>query len=428
MDRPYIRDGRLQAWGEGLNVGTWNVEGLTDSKLISLQKCMDLYGIHVLCLQEIRRPLSDYSITEEGYLFISSGGMEGAVEYAGVGFLVHPMIRSCVIHFCQLSNRMSSLKLRTSGGKVALISAYAPHAGRPFEERFGFFQQLCGFWRSISVNGPRICFGDFNSRLYCKLAGEEDHIGQFYFQNRMATLRPDLNRFLLLEFCACASVQIANTFVDLPLDKIVTYRELASKPMDAITPATFAQLDLVLIETKWKHRVISIQSTREVALASHHFLLYCQLDVRLEKKKHIGKNPGKDVGQLLQQEAAEEFSRSVVGSCGTCSNQVDDFSNMLTAAINEAHKNLPNQHHTPKQPWVSVQSLAYVDQRNEARRMGDFEGEKALTKLLKASCKADKGKMVARYLLQWVLARSEAIEETSENAARKTQKPGWQAG
>ena len=41
--------------------------------------------IYILCLQEVRRPLSDYCITETGFFLICFGG-EHALEYAGVGF------------------------------------------------------------------------------------------------------------------------------------------------------------------------------------------------------------------------------------------------------------------------------------------------------------------------------------------------------
>ena len=82
-----------------LCVGTWNIEGLTDEKVVLLQVYMEQYGIHVLCLQEVRKPLSDYSITEAGFLLISSGG-QNLPEYAGEGFSVHPKLRKSVQIFC----------------------------------------------------------------------------------------------------------------------------------------------------------------------------------------------------------------------------------------------------------------------------------------------------------------------------------------
>ena len=63
------------------------MEGLAVAKLISIETYMQEYGIHLLCLQEVRKPLSEHSITDKGYLLICSGRKE-SLEYAGVVFLV----------------------------------------------------------------------------------------------------------------------------------------------------------------------------------------------------------------------------------------------------------------------------------------------------------------------------------------------------
>ena len=73
FDRQSIRQGLLRPTFKQLQIGTWNVEGLTDTKLITLQHYMKVYDIHILCLQETHKPLSDYVETNEGFLLILSG-------------------------------------------------------------------------------------------------------------------------------------------------------------------------------------------------------------------------------------------------------------------------------------------------------------------------------------------------------------------
>ena len=58
-------------------IGTWNVEGLTDSKIIELQMLMEERDIGVLCIQETHRSGADYFLTSEGFLVILSGGPSG---------------------------------------------------------------------------------------------------------------------------------------------------------------------------------------------------------------------------------------------------------------------------------------------------------------------------------------------------------------
>ena len=87
-----IRGGTLRPSPSQLCIGSWNVEGLTEAKLITLETYMHDYGIHLLCLQEVRKSMSEYSITEAGFLLICSGG-QNTLEYAGLG--------SWCIHFCE---------------------------------------------------------------------------------------------------------------------------------------------------------------------------------------------------------------------------------------------------------------------------------------------------------------------------------------
>ena len=153
--------------------------------------------------------------------------------------------------------------------KDTLIWWESCSGGKTFEDPFSFFQSLKNFWQSVSVNGPKLCYGDFNSRLYTRLAGEETFIGQHFFQKPSKILRPDMNRFLLLEFCAFGSLCIANTFYDRPVEEMVTYRELATKPKDEITTSAFAELDFLLVEQAWSHKILSIRPCSNIALASH---------------------------------------------------------------------------------------------------------------------------------------------------------------
>ena len=83
--------------------------------------------------------MSDYYDTEDGFLVVLSGKATDKKDYAGVGYLIAPSARSSVIGFCQAHERYAALKLRSSGGKIAIITAYAPYYGHPYDERLDFF-------------------------------------------------------------------------------------------------------------------------------------------------------------------------------------------------------------------------------------------------------------------------------------------------
>ena len=93
-----IRGGLVLCMGR-TKIATWNVEGLTDSKVEELQIIMEERGIGILCLQETHRAGADYFFTEKGYLLILSGGPVGQREWAGVGFIIASFFRRSIIGF-----------------------------------------------------------------------------------------------------------------------------------------------------------------------------------------------------------------------------------------------------------------------------------------------------------------------------------------
>ena len=141
-------------------VAFWNVEGLSDAKIVQLQRVMVSRDIKVLCLQETHVAKSEYRVTDEGFLLIQSGRQDDERESAGVGFLVAPDVRRSVIGFCQMSRRVAYVKLRVKGGKAVIFSAYAPHNERPFDERQTFYSELQDAYHSTSCHGLKVICGD----------------------------------------------------------------------------------------------------------------------------------------------------------------------------------------------------------------------------------------------------------------------------
>ena len=89
VDRDLIRGNKkTKVSTSSLTFATWNVEDLINEKIVSLQESMIALNIQVLCIQETRRSLSDYWITDKGFLVILSGRSDEKREFAGVGFII----------------------------------------------------------------------------------------------------------------------------------------------------------------------------------------------------------------------------------------------------------------------------------------------------------------------------------------------------
>ena len=94
-----IRNGKLRCCNEHMNISTWNIEYLTDVKIVELQRIMVDRVIAILCIQETHLSGVDSFITEEGFLIILSCGPAGECSSSSVGFIVALNTRKSAITF-----------------------------------------------------------------------------------------------------------------------------------------------------------------------------------------------------------------------------------------------------------------------------------------------------------------------------------------
>ena len=174
--------------------------------------------------------------------------------------------------------------MRVPGGKMVVCSLYAPHQGKPFEERLQFYQSSSEWIGKLSRHGPLLVLGDFNARLHTRFATEEHRLGEYIFGYTSAEPHPESNRQLLLELCEALDLVVGNTFFAQPPSRQVTVYNVGSNPCSALIPANFGQIDFILTNTDWLHVLQDVASCMDMALASHHFPIIVQLDVAIPKR------------------------------------------------------------------------------------------------------------------------------------------------
>ena len=205
--------GNLHVNTGGLILGSWNIEGLTDTKVVELQQYMVFCGIDSLCLQETHRYESSC-----GVVFWSRRQ--------------HVIALLAFVMKIQETSRMASLKLRVPGGKCSICCSYAPHSRKPRDERQDFYQKLATCLLSRSQHGPLMAMGDFLTRnlLACSM-----HI----FGDGPRVHEPDCNQSLLLELCECSRLSIASTLFNEPPQRHVTCYSAGASPSSELTPKNF---------------------------------------------------------------------------------------------------------------------------------------------------------------------------------------------
>ena len=180
--------------------------------------------IDVLCITETHIQECQPYFSNDGYLFILSGNTCDAPLHIGVGFIISPALAHCIISSTLFSNRIACIKLKAKFGIFALCSCYVPHNGHDLEMRRNFFNSLQDCIRKISVNGPKLIYGDFNARLHFRNANEHDVFGPYCCGDTSAIIGVSHNRSLLIE--ACIALKLCVLRIQLRTSKRSAYHFL----------------------------------------------------------------------------------------------------------------------------------------------------------------------------------------------------------
>ena len=355
---------------------SWNVRGLTDLKLIELVLHMKAYSIDILCIQETRQELVAV-YEEQGYKVILSGSGCNGRSWAGVGIIVSPRYKHNIKSYKQVSDRICSVKMKVSGGIIGIICAYAPHNLKPLPDRFGFFSQLDGAYRSLSGNLGNVIFGDLNARLGNQLPGEDHIIGAHTFGRRAVHEVEVPNRDLLMELCESNSLLVANTFMPGTPDEKVTYAEPGSAPLGTITGNGYNMLDLLLCDQGILQKCTSLASIRGATLATDHYLVKSVLQFGRPRKPD-NRSKRINVSALSEPTCRANFATTFCDTAGAPRSDlgVAETWEVGKAAMKAAVQTLPQVQKQARRPWISSQSLKLIDLRSEARARNDYEEEK----------------------------------------------------
>ena len=100
----------------GFVIGTWNVKGLTDEKLVTIFQHMIVHNIIIVCLQETSAvQAAEYD--EDGFRIMLLRSSDDS--WVGVGFVIAPWCISRVVGYISYSSRsdqnMAWLRLVEAG-------------------------------------------------------------------------------------------------------------------------------------------------------------------------------------------------------------------------------------------------------------------------------------------------------------------------
>jgi len=352
---------------------------------------MNLHSVDIFCVQETRKTGSDYYVTDDGFLVVLSGGSDGGREWAGVGFIVAPRLKKHIEGFCQVSSRVASLKVRCSGGRFGVLSAYAPHNLKNLNEKWAFYEELGDHLQRLSVNGDKYILGDFNARIGCCRPGEEDVIGRHCCGLEAAHRVEVPNRDLFMDFCWSRQLCVANTYFHAPTERLATYHEPSTTPMGDVSSG-FSMLDFLLLPSESLDQVVSVSSDRSATLASHHFPVTAHLQVEIETSFVQQPSPKIDFTALAQPHVRKAVVQEFLTKQQHAENNDLDISwkTMCTNSLDACRAALPEKTRTANKPWISDRTLQLIEQKRTARLENDWAMEGKLRKDVRNSVKKDR--------------------------------------
>ena len=392
-----------------LIVSSWNVEGLTDITLHEMRAYMVLNSVDIVCIQESRKSKSDHFATCDGFAVFLSGRGDEEREFAGVGFVVAPSFRKFVIGCDPYSSRISSLKIRVTGGCGYIFSVYAPHNLHALDARSKFYEDLSASLKKTKSNGPRLLMGDFNARIGQRKPGEETILGEHCFGRETSAKVQIPNRDLLIEFCAEHGYMVGNTIQPGPDRDKATYHEIWAKPTDDISPTNFAMLDLLLLPERCADRLLRIRSDHSACIASHHFPITAIVETSIAHQPPQTRRYKPDwsalqslqtrhtfsaeVAKLLEETTPRDVSESnsAEGVAATDDACVDrEWERLCSCLLVAADRSIPKAQECRNKPWISDETLRLSKEKRAARLQGNWPLELRLWKQIRGASRRDK--------------------------------------
>lgn len=296
--------------------------------------------------------------------------------------------------FQLISERLAMPKLRMTGGKLHLLSGYAPHSGHSYGVRKEFFDQLEAAWKPRGEHAVTMAMGDMNAKLFHRSDVNEDTIGRFVFESPLRKDMAQTNRELLLEVCGAVGCCIANIWFAHTTENLVTCRTLGTMPKAQITPATFSQIDHCLVASSMMGEIANIWTDRGASLQTQHYLM--QVFCRMSFPKRVDQQSDRrrcDVRRLgADLELRNTFSALFCAQMAEApaTENLDEHAGYVSCAMQAASAVASVQGPVAKRPWISQHSPGIIKQREEARRLRQPDAEKALQRQVRAAVKRDR--------------------------------------
>ena len=119
--------------------------------------------------------------------------------------------------------------------------AYAPHEGRPIEEKEDFYKQIDHRCWKIAKKKELLCIGDFNVRWHARRENEHDVLGPFtvgrgndFMEKEESKLIQATNREYCMDWCQSNDLVHSNSWFEKDIDKKISKDNIESEKQKSL--------------------------------------------------------------------------------------------------------------------------------------------------------------------------------------------------
>ncbi|KAL0901105.1 hypothetical protein ABMA27_006427 [Loxostege sticticalis] len=334
-------------------IGTWNVRGLNHpGKLTILEREIDRVGVNICGLSEIHWKGSGHLLTDHHVVYFSGNDISSS---NGVGFLIPIHQNNCVMGYEPVSDRIISIKLKSSPMNLNIVQVYAPTSTASDEAIEKFYSELESTMAKVPSRELLIILGDLNSKI-----GENAH-----------------------QLSKCAGrFGLGNLFEHHPR-RLYTWVSPDGK--------TRNQIDYIMIRSRWRSSITNAHTLPGADCGSDHQLLISKLKLKLTAARVIKKTRKLEVKDVPRFRSIVERNWSQWSEADLANETTDALwdraKSLIVSAVSEATP--PIRTHK-KQHWMTDDTFKLVEKRQKMKATGaDIKDLNNISAKIQLKCRQD---------------------------------------
>ncbi|XP_035787837.1 uncharacterized protein LOC118464508 [Anopheles albimanus] len=260
-----------------MRLGSWNVRTLQRAGALNqLDDELAKLNMDLVALQEIRWLGSGVRNIRGSTRYDIYYSCHAEHHILGTGFAVGQRLKSDIIGFRAIDERLCTLRLRGRFSNISLINVHAPTEDKTEEEKDLYYGRLLRAIDQCPKYDVKIILGDFNAKI-----GRDPVYRQYTGLHSLHEHSND-NGSRLINFAIANDLVIGSTKF--------ARRDIHKATWVSPNGATSNQIDHVLINRRRQSSLLNVRTYRGAKVGSDHYLVGLEIRGRIACTRETGKN------------------------------------------------------------------------------------------------------------------------------------------